>query len=623
MRNISFLKVKTTYKMKLPVYFFISNESDNELCTSLSIDNAFEKQIHAWNTVNSREKITELFLAKKPAVIVTVGESNYGILSSFHFDIRKRWLHFSKVDDIKPNFITSCFATAITEHPYGDDNPLLSVITSSYKSRDRILRPYKSLKNQTYTNWEWIIVDDTEGDDNWENLKQTIDNDIRIKLVKTSRHSGYIGEMKAIAAGIARGKWIIELDHDDEIVPELFNWIIQASRENPDVGFMYSDFIEVFEENNDPFSYGEMFAFGFGGYFKQRYNGRWQNVCQTQGINPKTARHIVGVPNHVRCWRKDVYDKTGGFNKELPVADDYELILKTFYETRFLRIAELGYIQYRNHGGNNFTFIRNALIQDIVRILSVKHNQKIHDRLTALGVEDKYSWDVCPKDWLVNHHQYPLLEVVWKPKKNVVSIVMPTYNRPENLKRAIDSVLNQTYENWELYIVGDNCPVIQDVMNDYFDTRIKWWNLEKNYGSGGAVPRNYALKKGVVTDWTTYLDDDNTWDSEHLQSLVDCMNNNPTSSYAFSSMKIDGKHLIFREPKRGRIDTSCVIHKTSLLYKYGYWKDRNEAGYAHDWEFFSRWKDEKYSVTLNPTLNYYTDYNSQTYEELKDMYDDQ
>ena len=65
------------------------------------------------------------------------------------------------------------------------------------------------------------------------------------------------------------------------------------------------------------------------------------------------------------------------------------------------------------------------------------------------------------------------------------------------------------------------------------------------------------------------------------------------------------------------------MHKTSLLYKYGYWKDRVEAGYAHDWEFFSRWCDEMYSPTLKPTLNYSIEYNNQSYDELKNIYNDQ
>ena len=66
--------------------------------------------------------------------------------------------------------------------------------------------------------------------------------------------------------------------------------------------------------------------------------------------------------------------------------------------------------------------------------------------------------------------------------------------------------------------------------------------------------------------------------------------------------------LLFEKPARkGRIDTSTVIHKLDLCVNYGLWKDRNEGGYAHDWEFFSRWREEKYIPSKQFTLLYNTD----------------
>ena len=44
---------------------------------------------------------------------------------------------------------------------FSSETPLVSIFTASYKSKDKILRPYHSLLNQTYTNWEWVIVDDS------------------------------------------------------------------------------------------------------------------------------------------------------------------------------------------------------------------------------------------------------------------------------------------------------------------------------------------------------------------------------------------------------------------------------------------------------------------------------
>ena len=84
-------------------------------------------------------------------------------------------------------------------------------------------------------------------------------------------------------------------------------------------------------------------------------------------------------------------------------------------------------------------------------------------------------------------------------------------------------------------------------------------------------------------------------------------------------MYINDKLIEFDELRKGRIDTSTVVHKFDLCVKYGLWKDRNEGGYAHDYEFFSRWREEKHLFTKVGTLKYSTDFNHQSYEELMKM----
>jgi hypothetical protein len=120
--------------------------------------------------------------------------------------------------------------------------------------------------------------------------------------------------------------------------------------------------------------------------------------------------------------------------------------------------------------------------------------------------------------------------------------------------------------------------------------------------------------------WIAYLDDDNEWMPNHLEHLVQTYRENRDVQYIFSSMIIDGKELVFDEPKLGRIDTSCVMHRFELCVKYGLWKDRIEGGYAHDWEFFSRWKDEKWIATKEFTLLYNTEFNGQSFEFLNNLY---
>jgi hypothetical protein len=132
--------------------------------------------------------------------------------------------------------------------------------------------------------------------------------------------------------------------------------------------------------------YPDGFAFGYGSY---RREGEWDvNVCV--GVNPKTIRHIVGVPNHIRAWRKETYHAVGGHNRRLTIADDYELIVRTFLKTKFCHIESLGYIQYiyNNESGQNTHDATRGDIQRRVRSIANHYNHDIAQRFYQLGVRD-------------------------------------------------------------------------------------------------------------------------------------------------------------------------------------------------------------------------------------------
>ena len=67
------------------------------------------------------------------------------------------------------------------------------------------------------------------------------------------------------------------------------------------------------------------------------------------------------------------------------------------------------------------------------------------------------------------------------------------------------------------------------------------------------------------------------------------------------------------KPEYGKIDTSCLLHKKELVYKFDWWKNRDEAGYAHDWEFVRPWVENnvRYVATLKPTVLYNKDTSGQ------------
>jgi glycosyltransferase involved in cell wall biosynthesis len=206
----------------------------------------------------------------------------------------------------------------------------------------------------------------------------------------------------------------------------------------------------------------------------------------------------------------------------------------------------------------------------------------------------------------------------------MISIVTPTFKRPRELVKAVVSVQRQSFADWQLYVVGDCCPDAAAVMTPIIkaDPRVHFHNLDKNYGPGGAEPRNYALRNLVKTQYCAFLDDDNTWTSEHLQSLWNAIKSGPYK-FALSSIVMDGILIYFDLPiRRGRIDTSCVLFDMELVRHYGYWQDRTSTCYAHDFLFFIKWHTEAGIATRKATLLYSCQAGGQNPMQIRAMYND-
>lgn len=111
----------------------------------------------------------------------------------------------------------------------------------------------------------------------------------------------------------------------------------------------------------------------------------------------------------------------------------------------------------------------------------------------------------------------------------LVSIIMPSYNTASFIEETIQSVLNQTYTNWELIIV-DDCSTdnTDEVLENIKDSRIRYFKNDKN--SGAAVSRNKALRE-AKGQWIAYLDSDDLWMPEKLEKQIHFME---TNGYVFS-----------------------------------------------------------------------------------------
>jgi glycosyltransferase involved in cell wall biosynthesis len=102
----------------------------------------------------------------------------------------------------------------------------------------------------------------------------------------------------------------------------------------------------------------------------------------------------------------------------------------------------------------------------------------------------------------------------------LISIIIPTYNRVQFLIETIDSILSQTYSNFELIIVSDGSnDNTKQKVNQIKDPRIKFIELEKNYGYP-AKARNDGIKisKG---EYIALCDDDDLWEKNKLENQLE------------------------------------------------------------------------------------------------------
>lgn len=147
--------------------------------------------------------------------------------------------------------------------------------------------------------------------------------------------------------------------------------------------------------------------------------------------------------------------------------------------------------------------------------------------------------------------------------EGLVSIIMPSWNTAQFIGESIQSVLDQTYQNWELIIVDDcSSDNTDEVVSSFHDERIHFLKNEKNMGA--ALTRNRALRE-ADGEWIAFLDSDDLWKPEKLEKQVYFMKSN---DYFFSYHKYE-KIDEQSNPLNVIVSGPKVVTKRKM-YNYGY-----------------------------------------------------
>ena len=222
------------------------------------------------------------------------------------------------------------------------------------------------------------------------------------------------------------------------------------------------------------------------------------------------------------------------------------------------------------------------------------------------------------------NNEHDIVQTIEKEyKKNLVSIIVPSYDRFKLLKDTIYSILKQTYKIFEILIIND-CSKDIDFKTytklEGLDDRIKVYNLENNLGAAGLV-RNYGIKKSNGS-YIAFCDDDDLWMENKLEKQINILNETnydmcSTNWYYITNNKktttkvlpdinnyptnITLDFLSGVYPKGNIIGTSTVLLKKNIL-KYEF----SSKKYAEDYGLWlSILNDNKKIYLLNEPFAYY------------------
>lgn len=298
--------------------------------------------------------------------------------------------------------------------------PTFSVLVPAYNTEEKwLVKCIESVLEQTYGNWELCIADDASTKNHVRKILQKyVDQDKRIKVVFRETN-GHISLASNSALEIAKGDYIVLLDHDDELPSCALYEAAVALNENKSLKVIYSDEDKIDLEGRR-----------FEPYFKPDWN--YELFLSQNYIS------------HLGIYHRQLVNSVGGFRKGFEGSQDYDLALRCI---EVLKPGEIGHIakvlyHWRAIPGSTALGIqeKNYAVDAAVAALE-DHLKRVGEQATVrhlAGLGGAYQV------------QYAL------QTKPLVSIIIPTKDKVAVLARAVDSILQvSTYDNYEIIIVDN------------------------------------------------------------------------------------------------------------------------------------------------------------------------
>jgi len=214
----------------------------------------------------------------------------------------------------------------------------------------------------------------------------------------------------------------------------------------------------------------------------------------------------------------------------------------------------------------------------------------------------------------------------------LVSIIMPVHNGAKYIGTAIQSVVNQGYQNWELIIINDgSIDNTEDVVFSIKDHRIKYFKLQENIGVSAA--RNVGLQK-MIGSYFCFLDSDDVFTSNSISARIDIFNENPNVNFVDGKVIVTGSNIndveYVWEPKLKNINPQrYLVRLDERIFVTISWMFKRKKGtiysfqngmtHAEDLWFFIQYSNSGHYMACNETILYFRRTNQSAMSNLKGL----
>ncbi|MGB8951127.1 MAG: glycosyltransferase family 2 protein [Candidatus Aminicenantales bacterium] len=247
--------------------------------------------------------------------------------------------------------------------PFSEAGPVVSVVLPTRDRAHLLMQSVRSVLDQTYPDFELIIVDDASADETEEVIRQ-----LASEKVEFLRHPFVRGAAAARNSGIrmARGKYVAFLDSDDEWLPGKLERQVEVMEHSPaEVGLVYTG---TWRE-----------------YRKKRFYIPAEPILQKEGwVYPILLRDRYLVPTPAAMVRKECFTRVGVFDENLPAKEEWDLWIRISRQYQFRYIPEPLVISHFTR--ESLSADRRLFIQANMYILKKHRREFLKNRNALIGI---------------------------------------------------------------------------------------------------------------------------------------------------------------------------------------------------------------------------------------------